>query len=112
VSCSIVDLARYAADHLNGLKGRPALLSPATYVHLHSTVDGSVKGFTSGWGVDQHARWGEMHFGAGSGGRYFARVALLPKVDLAIVVLANSGDAAKATRDVIERLAEQFGGSS
>jgi CubicO group peptidase (beta-lactamase class C family) len=98
VHCSIDDLARYAADHLNGLRGRAALLPVAVYEHLHRARGDSV--FTLGWGRLRDPRWGVVHFGAGSGGWFFVRIVVLPEHDTAVVVASNSGDAARATREL------------
>lgn len=104
VNSAIGDLARYAADHLNGLRGRPALLRPSVYRRLHSTLDGSPAGFTLGWGVRRDPRLGVVHFGSGSGGTFFVRIALAPDRDRAVVVASNSGGAASASSEVVEAL--------
>lgn len=106
VHCSIGDLATYAADHLSGLRGRPALLPPAYYEWLHSRRGESV--FTLGWGITRDPRWGVTHFGAGSGGWFFARIVILPVHDAAIVIASNSGDAGRATRELWPHLVQQF----
>jgi CubicO group peptidase (beta-lactamase class C family) len=108
VSCTVDDMARYAADQLNGLKGRPALLRPDAYAKIHSCPRGGPDGFTLGWGVRHDAKLGAVHFGAGSGGSYFFRIQIVPSLDLAIVVAANSGDAAAATRDVIDGCIDRY----
>ena len=107
VHCSIGDLARYAADHLNGLRGRRALLPQAMYQRLHRPLDGG-DGFTLGWGVRQDKRWGVMHFGAGSGGWFFVRIVIVPEQDAAVVAASNSGQAADATRELYTELLEEF----
>lgn len=104
VHSSIGDLGRYAADHLNGLLGRKALLPRAAYDKLHRTSDGADQGFTLGWGVRRDERWGVLHYGAGSGGTFFVRIAIAPEQDVAVAVASNSGEAAAATREVIESL--------
>jgi CubicO group peptidase (beta-lactamase class C family) len=104
VNSSIGDLARYAADHLKGLRGERALLPRAMYERLHRTLRGDAEGFTLGWGVRRDPRWGVVHYGAGSGGTFFVRIVIVPDLDAAIVVASNSGDAAAATRDVLDRL--------
>jgi CubicO group peptidase (beta-lactamase class C family) len=104
VNSSISDLARYAADHLKGLRGEKALLPRAMYERLHRTLRGDDEGFTLGWGVRRDPRWRVMHYGAGSGGTFFVRIVIVPDRDAAIVVASNSGDAAAATRHVLERL--------
>jgi CubicO group peptidase (beta-lactamase class C family) len=108
VSCSIGDLARYARDHLHGLTGRVALLANESYRRLHRTFDGKPEGFTLGWGVRQSTS-GAIHFGAGSGGWYFARVMIAPAGDVAAVAAANSGDAGAATRELCEELLARYG---
>jgi CubicO group peptidase (beta-lactamase class C family) len=106
VHCSIGDLALYAADHLRGLRGRPALLPAAYYEHLHRRRGSSV--FTLGWGTDRRGRWGVIHFGAGSGGWFFVRIVIVPERDAAVVIASNSGDAGPATRELWPRLVQQF----
>jgi CubicO group peptidase (beta-lactamase class C family) len=108
VNSSVGDLARYAADHLRGLRGKKALLSAASYQKLHRTLDGKAQGFTLGWGVRTDSEWGIVHYGAGSGGTFFTRIIIVPERDIAIVVASNSGDAAKATRDVLDNLLRQI----
>ena len=106
VHCSIGDLARYAEDHLNGLRGRPALLPSAYYERLHRRRGASV--FTLGWGRMDDERWGVAHFGAGSGGWFFVRIVIVPEHDAAVVMASNSGDANRATRDLWPQLIHQF----
>jgi CubicO group peptidase (beta-lactamase class C family) len=108
VHCSIRDLALYAADHLNGLRGRRALLPLAMYQRLHRPLDGGNDGFTLGWGVRQDKGWGVMHFGAGSGGWFFVRIIIVPEHDAAVVAASNSGQAAEATNELHRELLEEF----
>lgn len=104
VNSSLGDLALYAADHLNGLRGRQALLPRAAYERLHRTLSGEMAGFTLGWGVREDPRWGVVHYGSGSGGTFFVRIVIVPDLDAAVVVASNSGEAAGATREVIDSL--------
>jgi CubicO group peptidase (beta-lactamase class C family) len=106
IHCSIGDLARYAADHLNGLRGRPALMPAASYRHLHRQRGDSV--FTLGWGIRREEGLGLTHFGAGSGGWFFARIVVLPERDAAVVLASNSGDAGPATRELWPMLVQRF----
>ena len=106
IHCSIGDLATYAADHLSGLRGRPALLPSAYYEHLHRRRSESV--FTLGWGLTRDPRWGVIHFGAGSGGWFFVHIVIVPECDGAIVLASNSGDANRAIRDLWPQLVQQF----
>lgn len=109
VNSSIGDLARYAADHLRGLRGKKALLPASAYQKLHRTLSNEPHGFTLGWGVRQDPRWGTVHYGAGSGGTFFVRILIVPDRDVAIVVASNSGDAAAATRSIADTLLEAPG---
>lgn len=106
VHCSIGDLALYAADHLRGLRGRSALLPATDYEHLHRRRGDSV--FTLGWGTRREARWGVVHFGAGSGGWFFVRIVIVPEHDTAVVMASNSGDAGPATGQLWPLLVQQF----
>jgi CubicO group peptidase (beta-lactamase class C family) len=104
VHLSIGDFALYARDQLNGLRGRPALLPTELYTRLHTRPPGADGPFTLGWGARQHEQLGWLHFGAGSGGWFFARIWLAPERDMAVVTLSNSGDAAPATLQLTLRL--------
>ncbi len=108
VHCSIGDLALYAADHLNGLRGRSALLPRTIYQRLHRPLNGGDSGFTLGWGVSPDPRWGVTHFGAGSGGWFFVRIVIVPEHDAAVVAASNSGQAADATRELWKDLLAEF----
>src|SRR5687767_1943160 len=108
VHCSIRDLALYAADHLNGLRGRRALLSQAIYQRLHRPLNGGNDGFTLGWGVRKDKRWRVTHFGAGSGGWFFVRIVIVPEHDAAVVAASNSGQAADATSELCWEMLEEF----
>lgn len=104
IHLSITDLARYARDHLSGLTGGRALLPARFYDRLHTPLPGSSSVFTLGWGRRRDDRLGRLHFGAGSGGWFFARIWIAPERRAAVVTAANSGDAALATRELSERL--------
>lgn len=108
VHASIADLALYVADHLNGLRGRRALLPQTLYQRLHRMPSGGDSGFTLGWGVRPDPRWGVTHFGSGSGGWFFVRIVIVPEHDAAVVAASNSGQAADATRELCTELLEEF----
>ena len=110
IHCSIGDLAKYAADHLSGLRGRSALLPSAYYERLHRRRGESV--FTLGWGLTRDQRWGLTHFGAGSGGWFFVRIVILPEHDATVVIASNSGDAGRATQELWPHLVQQFAAES
>lgn len=88
VHCSIEDLARYAAAHLDGLRGKDGLLTAATFQRLHKPMTNKSY-YASGWWItgmgtpDQH-----MH--GGSGGSFLAHVLIEPESNLAVVSLTNA----------------------
>ena len=47
---------------------------------------------------------GVVHFGAGSGGTFFVRIAPAPDRDRAVVVASNIGEAGAATREAVDSL--------
>jgi hypothetical protein len=48
------------------------------------------------------------HFGAGSGGWFFAQIKIVPDYDVAVVAASISGLAAAATKELIAELLEAF----
>ena len=88
VHCSIRDLARFAAFHLRGLQGLDGALEAETIRRIWASSGG-------------------VHCMLGSGGSFFAMVALLPEQDRAVVAVANVGLAAwphfERMRDAIFR---------
>ena len=57
------NLALYTADHLNGLRGRRALLPQTMYQRLHRPLGGGDNGsYSLGWGVRPDERWGVTRF--------------------------------------------------
>jgi CubicO group peptidase (beta-lactamase class C family) len=108
VNASVIDLAKYAADHLRGLRGEKALLQPSSYQRLHRTLTADSSGFTLGWGVRHDPVRGKIHYTAGSGGTFFVRIIVIPQSNVAIVVASNSGSAGNATRDVIDAVLDNL----
>ena len=81
------DYAKFLQLHLRGLEGRDGLLKAETIKRLHTRVDETV---ALGWGeVDLEGAPASVH--SGSGGTFFAVVALWPSRDLGVAVFANSG---------------------
>lgn len=103
VHCSVDDFAKYAREHLTGLRGKGTLLKPETYKKIHSTWDGKPEGFTLGWGRKVDEKFGPIAYGAGSGGTFFARVWVAPEADLGIVVLTNCGSS-EVTTAAVEKI--------
>jgi CubicO group peptidase (beta-lactamase class C family) len=77
MSVTLADYAKFLQLHLRGLEGRDGLLKAETIKHLHTRVDETV---ALGWGVvDLEGAPASVH--SGSGGTFFAVVALWPSRD-------------------------------
>jgi CubicO group peptidase (beta-lactamase class C family) len=92
VHCSLGDWARYAALHLQGARGRGALLKPDTFAKLHAPAPGEGASYAMGWGVvDRDWGGGRVLMHAGSNTAWHAVVWIAPKRDFAVLVAANQG---------------------
>ena len=91
----LADWARFIADQLSGALGESALLTTASYRHLHEPWSGG--DYARGWIVLQRA-WaqGQALTHAGSNTMHYAVVWMAPRIDLAVLVCCNQGDAAAA----------------
>ncbi len=105
VHCSIEDLSRYAAFHLQGLRGMDGVLKAETVRRLHTPAPG--EHYMGGWVVNKEDE-GERRDGhEGTVGTFFAMVQLYPNEDLAVVAAANIGPPAapylRKMKDAIHR---------
>lgn len=105
VHCSIEDLARYVAFHLEGLHGRDGALKAETIRRLHAPASG--EHYMGGWVVKKEEEGERRHGHEGTAGTFFAMVQLYPDDDLGLVAAANIGPAAapylRKMRDAIHR---------
>lgn len=82
-----LDFAKYIQMNLKGLKGNNTFLKRKTYTHIHfgyetfslGVANGKISGMTFS-GMD------------GSAGTFFCRALILPKHDLAFVIMTNAGN--------------------
>jgi CubicO group peptidase (beta-lactamase class C family) len=93
VHCSIVDLARYASVHLEGLKGSNRIYNSETIQRLHAApaATGDEMRYASGWAIVDTPEVGEVHTHSGSAGTFFVTVELYPEMNAAIVLAMNAG---------------------
>ena len=89
VHCSIEDFARFAAFHLQGLRGRDGLLKAETVRHLHTPPQGIDSDYACGWHVGKTDEGEAVHWHGGGSGIFIAHVTLYPESDLAIVMASN-----------------------
>ncbi|MBA2664528.1 MAG: serine hydrolase [Chloroflexi bacterium] len=105
---SILDFAAFARDHLRGLKGRVALLTPSAYGRMHTPVGpGSKTGL--GWGVSTY-RGNRASMHSGSAETFMALLLLLPDEDHAFVVVTNTAgnEAGAGTKLALQQLGARF----
>jgi CubicO group peptidase (beta-lactamase class C family) len=113
VHMSVLDLARFAAAHLQGLRNRPGLLPPEAFRQLHTPVVSRSERIDHalGWHV-----WaaGAGHraarsFHAGGAGTFVAFVEISPEQDLGFVVMTNDGrEPPRAVTATLRQLEERF----
>ena len=90
VHCSLADWGLYIIDALNGVQGEPALLQTTSYTALFAD-QGHEYGF--GWGViDQDWAGGVAYSHSGSNGLNAATVWIVPELDEAYLMVANSAE--------------------
>ncbi len=89
VHCSLGDLTRYAAWHLDGANGRAWLLSPESFAKLHTPPLGEE--YALGWAVTKRSWAGGtalMH--NGDNDRFYSEMWLGLAADTAFLVASNS----------------------
>ena len=124
VHCGIEDYARYARENLRGLKGRSALLGADGFRAIHSVratasigdlYGPGLHALTAAYGAGIARQttsigygWvialtpdGPLSAGDGSGGTFFARIALWPSLDAAFVTATSAGSGAPAASEAI-----------
>jgi CubicO group peptidase (beta-lactamase class C family) len=90
VHASIGGLARYASQHLEGMRGREGAVRASTFARLHALPQGADTGYAAGWMI-QDSDFGIVHTHGGSAGTFFATVSLYPEHGRAVVVAMNIG---------------------
>lgn len=116
IHCTIDDFARYAGEHLAGLQGEGRLLTQSSYERIHS-IQGSERArvmyqgansrrvITLGYGWAVVSIDDAMLSAAdGSGGTFYARLVVLPALDIAFAGFTNSGDGEAALSEAIREL--------
>ncbi|MEZ5531864.1 MAG: serine hydrolase domain-containing protein [Steroidobacteraceae bacterium] len=86
VSMNARDFARFVQLHLRGLRGTSTFLAPSTFDHLHTPT----LGYAYGWAVMQTGDGMRISFHAGSSELFYAYMVVIPALDIAAVVLANT----------------------
>jgi CubicO group peptidase (beta-lactamase class C family) len=90
IHCSVMDLARFAALHLDGARGRSQFLSTATFQRLHTPMPGGR--FAPGFVIESETWLGKQTiWHSGSNGRNYAGCTIGVERDIAICMMTNAG---------------------
>lgn len=116
VHLTIDDFAAWAREHLRGLRGEGRLLPAAAYQRIHSPqlrvrADEMYVGSQTceelalglGWAVVEAGGY-PLSAADGSGGTFYARLAVLPSHDVAFAALVNSGAGEPVLSEAIRAL--------
>lgn len=87
VSIDIVDYSRFIQIHLQGLHGRSNYLEKKDFKTLHF----GLRGLSYGWGNKMNILQ-KVSFHDGSAGTYYCHTYMIPKKDLAIIIMTNSAE--------------------
>jgi len=95
IHCSLADWGSFIADQLRGECEASALLKPSSYAILHAPPEGN--DYAMGW-LAMTGDWagGKILTHAGCNGMNHANVWVLPRLDCAVLVCINQGDAIAA----------------
>lgn len=92
VHTTLADWARFVAAHLRGERGDERFLRRATWRRLHRP-GGRGWGYTPGWAVGERgSAGGTVLRHLGSNGFWVAEATLLPRRNLAVLLITNVGD--------------------
>jgi len=115
VHASIVDLARYAAWHVEGHRRGTTLLPPAAFQKLHAALPDNAN-YAHGWlEVDRPwAQPGKAYTHTGSNLQWFSVIWFAPAREFAVVAVCNAAastgtnPAAQATDQIAGRMIQDF----
>ncbi|MDY3559404.1 beta-lactamase family protein [Gemmata sp. JC673] len=85
VHLSLPDWAKFASAHLRGAQGKGTFLKPETFAKLHTPAEGFR--YAGGWGVNKDGNLSHD----GSNSFWYSRVRLMPKQNVAFLVVTNAG---------------------
>jgi len=116
IHCTIMDYALFVREVLQGLQGKGKLLPESMYREIHS-IQTREKISVMYQGANQRGEiplgygWGLLSVDKamisvadGSGGTFYARLAVLPELDLAFAGFTNSGDGEPALSEITRRI--------
>ena len=104
---TIQDWAKFVALHLEGSRGRSALLGKASFEHLHTPPPGAEPPYVAGW-IATERPWGggTVFTHSGSNTMWFCEVWMAPARGFAVLACANmaGAEAEKACDEMVGTL--------
>lgn len=98
VSCSVGDLARYAREHMAGLKGESVFLKKETFAELHrGEGENQQDQYACAWSVGPLPGTSVRHGHNGSNGTFLAEMSFFPAKDLVVISVINQGNDANVS---------------
>jgi CubicO group peptidase (beta-lactamase class C family) len=88
---SAMDLAKFGAAHLKGLRGEDGLLKATTVRHLHDALPGDGLDYACGWGIETFPGIEKFHGHNGSNGTFRAQLCIFPNSNLVVASIVNRG---------------------
>lgn len=98
---TVKDLARWGQVHLAGERGQARLVSPATFVKLHTSV-GADNPYAMGW-VREGGPGATLIWHNGSNTYWYAIVAFIPEKNQGVALVSNGGIEARAVMEPLVR---------
>jgi CubicO group peptidase (beta-lactamase class C family) len=109
VHMALEDWAKFAQDHLSGLRGEGGILKAESYKYLHTPL---FKGDYAGGWIATERGWGggKVYTHSGSNTQNFAVIWMAPLKNFAVLVATNQGGdaAASATDKVAAAIIQNF----
>jgi len=117
VSLSITDYAKYAKEHLLGIQGKGILLEQVEYefihkIHVKARISEMYQSINAKGNITMGYAWAVVPVDSkntlsaadGSGGTFFARIIVFPKINAAFAGFSNCGNGNTALDFVIEKI--------
>ncbi len=101
VHMSLSDLARYAQEHMKGVRGESDYLDKAQYEALHTA---ELDSYAKGWVIKAHDPLadGQVIWHNGSNTMWYCLLTLLPALDTAVAITVNEGNIEKAEAAAVD----------
>ena len=110
IHMSVIDFAKWTGYHLLGLQNKENnYLTKRSFDIIHQSM---MEEYGLGWKIQKTSGGTVIHWHNGSGGTFYATMAIFPTMELGIVAVANAGNARAGVQRALFALANDFAGRS